>query len=93
VGWVRSPGVAVHEVAARGFDWAMPEIDVVGGTAEAIPLAGRTADAVVAAQAFHWFSGAEALSEIHRVLRPGGGHGLVLTVPYETRLYTCRARP
>ena len=52
-------------------------IQVVGGTAEAIPLRGGCADAVVAAQAFHWFDGPRALAEMHRVLVPGGGLGLV----------------
>jgi SAM-dependent methyltransferase len=35
------------------------------------------ADAVVVAQAFHWFSNIESLREIHRVLKPTGK--LVLT--------------
>jgi SAM-dependent methyltransferase len=34
-------------------------------------------DAVAVGQAFHWFRVGEALAEVHRVLRPGGGfpHG------------------
>ena len=49
----------------------------VDGTAEAMPLASASADAVVVAQAFHWFDGAAALADIHRVLRPGGALALV----------------
>lgn len=49
----------------------------VQGVAEALPLADDSVDVVTAAQAFHWFAGAEALGEIRRVLRPGGRLGLV----------------
>jgi SAM-dependent methyltransferase len=49
----------------------------VDGTAEAMPLATASADAVAVAQAFHWFDGGAALGEIHRVLRPGGALALV----------------
>jgi SAM-dependent methyltransferase len=49
----------------------------VDGTAEAMPLATGSADAVAVAQAFHWFDGDAALGEIHRVLRPGGALALV----------------
>jgi len=49
----------------------------VDGTAEAMPLAAKSADAVVVAQAFHWFDGDAALAEIHRVLRPGCSLALV----------------
>ncbi len=49
-----------------------PEVELLDGTAEAIPLPGGSVDAVVVAQAFHWFDPVRALSEIHRVLRPGG---------------------
>lgn len=41
------------------------------GTAEAIPLPDASVDAVLVGHAFHWF-GPAALSEMTRVLRPGG---------------------
>lgn len=56
---------------------AMPEVTVLDGVAEAIPLADASVDAVVAAQSFHWFHADLALPEIHRVLRPGGRLALV----------------
>jgi SAM-dependent methyltransferase len=59
------------------FERMVPDVPVLDGTAEAIPLPDRFADAVVSAQAFHWFRPRPALREIRRVLRPGGGLGLV----------------
>lgn len=56
---------------------AAPAAQALNGVAEDIPLAAGSADAVVVAQAFHWFSHDAALAEIHRVLRPGGALGLV----------------
>jgi SAM-dependent methyltransferase len=56
---------------------AVPEIEILTGTAEAIPLADASADAVLVAQAFHWFDAAAAAAEIHRVLRAGGGLGVL----------------
>ena len=53
-------------------DDGLAAVEIVDGTAEAIPLPNRSVDAVVAAQAFHWFDAIRALSEVHRVLRPGG---------------------
>ena len=61
----------------RVFRRTVPDVLVLDGTAEAIPLPDGLADAVVCAQAFHWFRPGPALREIHRVLRPGGGLGLV----------------
>jgi SAM-dependent methyltransferase len=42
------------------------------GTAESTGLADGFADAVLAAQAFHWFKPEPALQEFHRILRSGG---------------------
>jgi len=56
---------------------AVPEAEALAGTAEQIPLEDGNVDAVVSGQAFHWFDPSRALPEIHRVLRPGGGLGLI----------------
>jgi SAM-dependent methyltransferase len=42
------------------------------GTAEATGLTDGCADAVLAAQAFHWFEPQAALREFHRLLKPEG---------------------
>lgn len=42
------------------------------GRAEATGLPPAIADAVLAAQAFHWFDAPAALAEFHRVLKPRG---------------------
>ncbi len=52
-------------------------VEIVSGSAEAIPLPDACVDLVTIAQAFHWFANERALAEIHRVLRPGGGLALI----------------
>jgi len=67
------PSASMRQVFAE----VVPGVPVAGGTAEAIPLGDRTVDAVVVAQAFHWFDTPEALAEMVRVLRPGGTLSLI----------------
>jgi len=50
----------------------VPEADVREGAAEHIPVGDGEVDAVFAGQSFHWFANDVAMSEIVRVLRPGG---------------------
>lgn len=61
----------------RVFRRTVPQVLVLDGTAERIPLPDSLAEAVVVGQAFHWFRTGPALREIHRVLRPGGRLALV----------------
>jgi ubiquinone/menaquinone biosynthesis C-methylase UbiE len=80
--------VAIEPLAEmRGqLERLVPEAEPVSGTAEELPLADSSADAVLVAQAFHWFDGRRALDEIARVLRPRGGLGLLWnTTPWENR--------
>lgn len=70
------PVAAMREALARDC----PTVTILDGTAEAIPLQDGSVDAVVAAQAFHWFDGGRALPEIHRVLRQVGTLGMIWNV-------------
>lgn len=59
---------------------SLPGVTALAGSAEAIPLPEGSLDALVCAQAFHWFSTPAALAEIRRVLKVGGRLGLVWNV-------------
>lgn len=77
------------EVVAVEPDDAMralvdPRADVLVGTAEDVPLADASVDAVVVGQAWHWFDEAAALASVRRVLRPGGTLGLLWNVLDDT---------
>lgn len=50
----------------------LPAITALDGHAERIPIETASVDAVFVGQAFHWFDAGPALTEISRVLRPGG---------------------
>jgi SAM-dependent methyltransferase len=55
----------------------LPEALTLSGSAEQLPLAEESVDAVVVGAAFHWFDQQAALGEIARVLRPPGTLGLL----------------
>jgi SAM-dependent methyltransferase len=67
------PSASMREVFRR----TVPDVATAGGTAEMIPAADATMDAVVVGQAFHWFDPSRALPEAARVLRPGGWLALI----------------
>jgi SAM-dependent methyltransferase len=74
--------VAVEPVAAMlaRLTADSPTARALCASAQALPLADHCADAVICAQSFHWFADAAALSEIRRVLKPGGVLGLLWNV-------------
>jgi ubiquinone/menaquinone biosynthesis C-methylase UbiE len=88
-----------HDVHATDPDAGMlaklqdrlPEVRTSVSPAEDIPAGDRSYDAVVSAQAFHWFDLDTALPEIARVLKTGGRLSLVWNqrderVPWVRRL-------
>ena len=56
---------------------ALPDTPALLGSAEQIPLPDNAVDAVLVAQAWHWFDQERAVAEIARVLRPGGRLGVL----------------
>lgn len=67
------PVTTMREILVRN----LPPVQAMEGTAESLPFVDGYFDAVVCAQAFHWFATAEVLAEFRRVLKPGGVLGLV----------------
>jgi SAM-dependent methyltransferase len=65
----------------RILETTCPKAEARAGTAETIPLADASVHAVFVAQAFHAFEIEPAVSEITRVLRPGGAVVLMFNVP------------
>ena len=79
----RALAAAGHDVEAVEPSAAMRERlpGAIEGSAEAIPLADGSVDAVVVGDAWHWFDADRAAAEVHRVLRPGGPLVLVWRWP------------
>jgi SAM-dependent methyltransferase len=83
--FLRATGAKLHAVEPvkamrEQLVAAHPDVAAQEGTAERIPFADGSLDAIVCAQAFHWFSTRAALTEIRRALKIGGAHGLVWNV-------------
>lgn len=78
----RADVMAVEPVAAMLAQLAadQPEVRVVRATAQDLPLADASVDAVICAQSFHWFATSAALAEMRRVLKPDGSLGLIWNV-------------
>jgi SAM-dependent methyltransferase len=56
-----------------------PQVRVLEGWGEAMPLPDASTDAVFVSTAWHWLDPARAVPEIGRVLRPGGRLGVIWT--------------
>lgn len=56
---------------------ALPSVTGLVGSAEQLPFADATVDAVTVAQAWHWVDESVALPEVARVLKPGATLGLI----------------
>ena len=74
-----------------------PDVPVLVGTAEAIPLPDNTFDAIICLQAWHWVDSPVAARECARVLRPAGTLGIAWhvrdeTVPWVARLSEAAGR-
>jgi SAM-dependent methyltransferase len=77
----RVVAVEPAEAMRRQLATLCPGAQVLAGSAEEIPLADASVEAVFAAEAFHWFDGERALAEIVRVLRPRGAFVLMWNLP------------
>ena len=62
------------------FARVLPDVELLDGTGESIPLPDAGVDAVLMAQAWHWVDPDTASPEVARVLRPGGRLGLLWNV-------------
>ncbi|OPC77194.1 SAM-dependent methyltransferase [Embleya scabrispora] len=93
---LRAPGREVVAVEPsigmrEQFSHVLPDMRVLDGTGESIPLPDASVDVLVCAQAWHWVNPDRAVPEAARVLRPGGRLGLVwnfrdVSVPWVAEL-------
>ncbi|KAH0380887.1 putative 2-heptaprenyl-1,4-naphthoquinone methyltransferase, partial [Aureobasidium melanogenum] len=62
-------------------DKHLPGVSVQDGlSTDMKSLKDESVDAVIAAQAFHWFANLESLEEINRVLQPHGAFGVIWNI-------------
>lgn len=68
------PNHDMRQKAAEIIERIKPpgQLRLLNGTAENTTLEDSSVDAVLCAQAFHWFDAELALKEFHRILKPGG---------------------
>jgi ubiquinone/menaquinone biosynthesis C-methylase UbiE len=69
---------------------SLPDAAVHVGTAEDIPLADASVDAVVVAQAWHWVDEDRGLPSVARVLKPGGTLSLIWNIRDESVPWVAR---
>ncbi|CAO3650145.1 unnamed protein product [Cunninghamella blakesleeana] len=56
----------------KKFKENLPNVEIREGTSWNTGFEDQSLDAVVVAQAFHWFDDIQSLKEFHRVLKPNG---------------------
>ncbi|KAJ8655836.1 hypothetical protein O0I10_008500 [Lichtheimia ornata] len=72
VGYKHITAVEPTENMREKLHSLLPHVPVFDGTSWSIPLEDQSQDAVIVAQAFHWFADVASLKEMHRVLKPNG---------------------
>jgi SAM-dependent methyltransferase len=74
-----------------------PEVTVLLGSAESVPVADASFDAIVSSSAWHWFTQPDATNELARVMRDNGmlhvwWNGFSRNVPWMAELTNMRER-
>lgn len=87
---LQSTNAAIHalepvEAMRAEIETNFPQVKTMAGSAENIPLPDASLDAIICAQAFHWFATPATLNEFSRILKPGGKLGLIWNVRDETK--------
>jgi len=67
------PAAAMREK----FEQILPSVQILNANSWNMPIPTNSQDAVICAQAFHWFANLNTLREVHRVLKPGGGFAMI----------------